>query len=78
MGGRRPPHDGHLGRRPADVRLRRGLQRDGAEATGDWERLGREEDAHFVADRTRDRADVIVDGAPTIPHEPEVEFVRLR
>jgi hypothetical protein len=34
------------------------------------------EDAHFAADRTRDRADLIVDGAPSILHDPVVEFVR--
>ncbi len=34
------------------------------------------EDASFAAGRVRYRADVIVDGAPAIPHEAE-KFVRL-
>jgi hypothetical protein len=53
--------DGRGGDASPEVRLRRGLQRDGAEARGGWERWGREEDAHFAADRARDRPGVIVD-----------------
>lgn len=48
---------------PAETRLARGLARDtdfpGRERL--WERWMREEDAFFTADRTRERADVIVD-----------------
>ena len=33
------------------------------------------EDAFFAEDGTRDRADLIVDGAPSAPHEPEVELL---
>lgn len=44
------------------VRLARGLARDGAHLTGEWLRWQRSEAAHFAADGTRARADVVVDG----------------
>ncbi|TCO33927.1 uridine kinase [Rathayibacter tanaceti] len=47
---------------PRDERLRRGLERDGAEHRSLWERWMREEDAFFAADATRARADVVVPG----------------
>ena len=62
---------------PRARRLARGLERDGDGMRAQWERWMAEEDAHFAADRARDRADVIVDGAPSVPHDPDVEFVRL-
>jgi len=62
---------------PLDRRLARGLERDGEAMRAQWEQWMTEEDAHFAADRARDRADVIVDGAPSLPHDPEEEFVRL-
>jgi hypothetical protein len=37
--------------------------------------LGR---GHFVSDRTTERVDVLVDGAPTIAHDPASEFVTSR
>jgi hypothetical protein len=40
-----------------------------------WEQWMAEEDAHFADDLAHDRADVIVDGAPSISHDPEEEFV---
>jgi uridine kinase len=43
-------------------RLRRGLERDGAEAAGSWARWMAEEDRHFAADGTRERADLVVAG----------------
>ena len=62
---------------PRARRLARGLERDGDGMRAQWERWMVEEDAHFAADRARDRADVIVDGSPSVPHDPDVEFVRL-
>jgi uridine kinase len=62
---------------PRDRRLARGLERDGDAMRAQWELWMAEEDAHFASDRARDRADVIVDGAPSIPHDPEEAFVRL-
>lgn len=44
-----------------DVRFRRGIDRDGDAYRPHWERWGRQEEALFAADRTRDRADVVLD-----------------
>jgi uridine kinase len=60
------------------ARLARGLARDGEAARAEWERWGAEEDAFYAADTPRARADVWVDGAPAIAHDPEREFIRLR
>src|SRR6266508_210733 len=38
----------------------------------DWMRWERD---HFATERTRQRADLIVDGAPEVPHDPEQEIV---
>ena len=62
---------------PADVRLQRGLERDGEARRLDWERWMAEEDAFFASDPVRDRVDLIVDGDPALPHDPERELVRL-
>ena len=60
----------------ADPRLRlaRGLARDGQELRELWLRWMADEDAHFAMDRTAYHADMVVDGAPTVPHDPEVEY----
>jgi hypothetical protein len=63
--------------RPA-VRLHRGLERDGDEALQLWRTGMAEEDRHFTQDRTMERADVVVDGNPMTPHDPDVSFIRLR
>ena len=47
---------------PADVRLARGLARDGREQEVHWRRWQAREPALFAAERTRERADVVVDG----------------
>jgi len=46
---------------PADVRLARGLARDGEAARPHWERWMRDEATHFARERTADRADVRLD-----------------
>jgi uridine kinase len=48
---------------PAPLRLARGLARDGAEHEADWRAWQRRENVWFAADRTRERADVVVDGS---------------
>ncbi len=48
---------------PVDVRLRRGLDRDGEAMTEPWQAWQRHEAAHFAADGTRAAADVLVDGS---------------
>lgn len=60
-----------------ELRRRRGLERDGEQAATEWARLMAEEDAHFAADKTLGRAEAIVDGAPSLAHDPETAFVRL-
>lgn len=54
-----------------DLRLRRGLERDGAEMQEHWRTFMADEVALFARDRTRERADLLVDGTgsrpPTVP-----------
>jgi uridine kinase len=47
---------------PPDVRLDRGLQRDGERQRQDWLAWQRQEADMFVRERIRERADVVVDG----------------
>lgn len=47
---------------PADLRIARGLARDGVAMREHWLRFAEAEDAHFASDGTRGRADLIVDG----------------
>ncbi|MGZ4795403.1 MAG: uridine kinase family protein [Acidimicrobiia bacterium] len=64
---------------PAPTRLGRGLERDGEEMRGQWDHWMAEEDAHFSADGVRHRADLVVDGAPSVVHHPDDAFVaRIR
>ena len=60
---------------PASVRFERGMERDGPAYRPHWERWARQEDVLFAAERTRERADYRVDGAPSVPHDPEHEIV---
>jgi uridine kinase len=62
---------------PAGARLGRGLDRDSLDMQPLWERWMAQEEAHYARDRTRDRADLTVDGAPSTLHDPNVEFVCL-
>jgi len=52
---------------PARLRLARGLERDGAAMAGHWQRWQRSEAAWFAADRTRERAELVVDGSGREP-----------
>jgi uridine kinase len=47
---------------PAGLRLARGLERDGAGMADAWHRWQRAEDALFAVERTKERADLRVDG----------------
>lgn len=47
---------------PADLRLERGLARDGVDMRDHWLRWMGLEAVHFARERTRERADVVVDG----------------
>ena len=62
---------------PEGLRLRRGLARDGGHLNGPWRAWMAMEDAFFAADGTRRRADVRLDGAAALPHDPEREAVLL-
>jgi uridine kinase len=47
---------------PADLRLDRGIARDGRAMLEHWLRFQQTEEAHFASDGTRHRADLVVDG----------------
>ena len=63
---------------PRGLRLARGIARDGERLRPQWEAWQRGEDDHVSTDRTPDRAGLVVDGAPGLPHDEDREFVRLR
>jgi len=62
---------------PEDLRLQRGLERDGTDHRQLWLTWMAEEREFFGADRTRARADLRVTGHPAVPHDPETELVTL-
>jgi hypothetical protein len=62
---------------PREERFRRGLDRDGESYRPHWERWARQELAHFAAEDTRARADLWLDGAPTVPLDVEHEVALL-
>jgi hypothetical protein len=59
------------------LRLARGIARDGAAMRPQWERWMADEAAHFAADGTEDRADLVVDGAPGVAHDGQTEYLAL-
>jgi AAA domain len=62
---------------PEDLRLQRGLGRDGTDHRQLWLTWMAEEREFFAADGTRARADLRVSGHPTVRHDPETELVTL-
>lgn len=62
---------------PADLRLRRGIERDGEAMRGFWTQWIDGETRHYAEHGTRRRANLIVSGDPHIAHDPEAEFVTL-
>jgi hypothetical protein len=52
---------------PPDLRLARGVERDGEGMRAPWEAWQVSEEALFVAQRTHERADVLVDGTGATP-----------
>ncbi|MET8310083.1 hypothetical protein [Micromonospora sp. NPDC005173] len=63
---------------PAPLRLARAVARDGPEILPELRRWHAGERAHFEADDTVTRVDLVVDGAPTLPHDAERYYVRTR
>ncbi len=54
---------------PTDLRLTRGIARDGAGLEAQWRQWMLDEAQHFEREGTRDRADVVVDGTGrALPH----------
>ena len=53
---------------PHDLRMERGVARDGDAFAPHWEQWARDEAEMFVRERTRERADLTVDGA--LPYPP--------
>lgn len=62
---------------PTDLRLERAVARDGERLRADLVRWRREERRHFADDDTAARVDLVVDGAPTLRHDPSTSYVRL-
>lgn len=58
-----------------EVRLDRGIERDGEAQRDHWLEWMRWERDHFADQATRSRAHVIVDGNPSIPHDPALEII---
>jgi hypothetical protein len=61
----------------ADLRLARGIERDGEALRPEWLRWMAGEEQHFGTDQTAARVDRVVDGAPEKKHDPEREYVRV-
>jgi uridine kinase len=62
---------------PREIRLARGIARDGEAMRPQWQKWMAEEDAHYARDRTKARADLIIAGAPSLAHDPELQYVRI-
>jgi uridine kinase len=60
---------------PEPLRLSRGVARDGPAVRDEWVRWMASERAHFAENDTRTHADLRVDGASSVPHDPLREFV---
>ncbi len=59
---------------PLEIRMRRGIERDGEVFRPHWERWAAQERALFEADRTRERADIVVDTTPGPATAPVTRF----
>jgi hypothetical protein len=55
---------------PLALRLARGIARDGEALRAEWLRWQEREAAVFAAERTRERAELRIDGAPASPDAP--------
>ncbi|GAB3859738.1 4-amino-4-deoxychorismate synthase [Micromonospora andamanensis] len=62
---------------PRQLRLTRAVARDGPAILPELRRWHVTERAHFAADGTEARADLVVDGAPALPHVAERYYCRI-
>lgn len=62
---------------PRGLRMERGIERDGEAFRPHWKRWAAQEARMFRESRTRERADLLVDGAPEHPQDPVNEFITL-
>jgi uridine kinase len=60
-----------------DTRLARGLERDGEHMREFWGWWMAAEDRYVAAEHPEAGANLVVDGEPTIAHDPETEFVEI-
>jgi uridine kinase len=58
-----------------DVRLARGIERDGEAMRSQWEAWMRDEDAYVAREHPKRSADLVIAGDPHIDHDPEREIV---
>lgn len=58
-------------------RRHRAWERDGPEQAEFWALWAADEEAFYAADPVWEHADLVVDGEPTVAHDPEQEFVIL-
>ena len=63
---------------PRDLRLRRGLERDGRHMLDFWTWWMAEEDAYVADEHPERHADLWVAGDPAVTHDPDEEFVQIR
>jgi len=61
---------------PRELRMRRGLDRDGEAMREHWLRWMADEDARFTAERTAEHVDLIVDGTATGLRAPDRQYLR--
>jgi hypothetical protein len=59
---------------PRELRLRRGIERDGEAMRAHWLRWMDAEDAHFAADRTEEHAGLLVDGSAEGLRDPDRQY----
>ena len=62
----------------SSTRLARGVARDGERLRPQWLEWMAAEAEHFGVDGTAGAADLVVDGNPSIAHDPATSYVRLR
>ena len=62
---------------PRELRLRRGVDRDGVHMLEFWRWWMAAEDTYVSDERPDLAADVCVDGAPTVGHDPQSQWVQL-